>query len=427
MTMIKDTSATDVKIEQQQNVVRRRRFIQLGMLMLGMIILLFAFNTFKTWWSSDVTIKSSEVRTAQVERGDFLRDVSVQGRIVAAIKPSYFSKTAGTIALKVKSGDTVNQGQVLAEIYSPELKNQYQQQKAQFDLLSIDVERQRISTRQAIAENQRNKDLASLKFVAAKRELERSKKAWEKGVISRLDFERAGDERNNAEVEHKYALTNSDLAKDSLEFELRTAELQLEQQRLVTTELERQIAALELKSGVNGIVGDIQVAEQDSVAANQAIMTVIDLSVFEIDANIPEAYADEIAIGMGAVIKYLGNNHQGEVVSISPEVVNGQVKAVIRFSGEEPEGLRQNQRVSIRIVLEDKSDVIKMRKGAFLDSSSGRYVYVISGDTANRRTVEFGAQSVNEIEILSGLEPGEEIISSDTSKFKQAEQIYLAN
>ena len=353
--------------------------------------------------------------------------MSVQGRIVAAIKPSYFSTTSGTISLNVKSGDQVKQGQVLASIESPELNNQYQQQKAQFDLLSIDVERQRIKTRQAIAENQRNKDLASLKFVAAKRELERSQKAWEKGVISRLDFERAGDERNNAEVEHKYALTNADLAKDSLEFELQTSELQLEQQRLITEELQRQITALEIKSGVAGIVGDIQVAEQDTVAANQSVMTVIDLSAFEIDANIPEAYADEIAVGMGAVIKYIGQDYAGDVVSISPQVVGGQVKSVIRFEGVQPEGLRQNQRVSIRIVLEEKPDVIKLRKAAYLDSSARRYVYVINGDTATRRIVSFGRQSVNEVEVLSGLEPGEEIISSDISKFKQAEQIYLAD
>ncbi len=425
--MIKDTSGTDVRVDQNGKAASKRKLTLVVSAVLVFAFLVFAFNTLSRWWSSDVSVKTSDIRTLQVQRGEFIRDVSVQGRIVAAIKPSYFSKTSGTISLKVKSGDQVNKGQVLASIESPQLNNQYQQEKAQFDLLSIDVERQRIRTRQAIAENQRNKDLASLKYVAAKRELERSKKAWEKGVISRLDFERAGDERNNAEVEHKYALTNSDLAKDSLEFELQTSELQLEQQRLITEELQRQITELEIKSGVAGIVGDIQIAEQDSVAANQSIMTVIDLSAFEIDANIPEAYADDIAIGMGAVIKYLGEDYAGEVVSISPQVVSGQVKSVVRFEGVQPEGLRQNQRVSIRIVLEDKPDVIKLRKAAYLDSSAGRYVYVISGDTATKRSVSFGRQSVNEVEVISGLEPGEEIISSDISKFKQAEQIYLAD
>ncbi len=424
--MIKDTSGTDVRLDKQQDASHKRIIFLLAGL-LTIVLLVVVIKTLSTWWSSDVSVKTSEIRTLKVERGEFVRDISVQGRIVAAIKPSYFSKTSGTISLNVKSGDTVSKGQVLASIESPELNNQYQQQTAQYNVLSIDVDRQRIRTKQAIAENQRNKDLASLKFVAAKRELERSQKAWEKGVISRLDFERASDERNTAEVEHQYALTNSELAKDSLEFELQTAELQLEQQRLIAEELQRQIAALEIKSGVAGIVGDIQVDEQDSVAANQAIMTVIDLSAFEIDANIPEAYADELAVGMGSVIKYLGQEYAGELMSISPEVINGQVKSVIRFAGQQPDGLRQNQRVSIRIVLEDKADVIKLRKAAFLDSSAGRYVYVINDDIAVKRTVSFGSQSVNEIEVLTGLEPGEEIISSDISKFKQVEQIYLAD
>ena len=89
--------------------------------------------------------------------------------------------------------------------------------------------------------------------------------------------------------------------------------------------------------------------------------------------------------------------------------------------------MRQNQQLSTRILIESKQDVLKVRRGAFLQSGSGRYTYVVNDQLANRIPITVGATSVNEVEILSGLEAGDQIVVSDLSLLGDADAVLLTN
>lgn len=82
------------------------------------------------WSNSDVCISAQRVRLATVNQGDFVRDLSVQGRVVVAVSPHLYSPSQGTILLEVDAGDTVIRGHVLATIDSPELSNQLKQEQS---------------------------------------------------------------------------------------------------------------------------------------------------------------------------------------------------------------------------------------------------------------------------------------------------------
>ena len=95
------------------------------------------------------------------------------------------------------------------------------------------------------------------------------------------------------------------------------------------------------------------------------------------------------------------------------------------FNGAVPEGLRQNQRVTTRLVLESKTNVLKVARGPFLEEGGGRQVYVIHGNTARLQPIEVGSTSVSEVEILSGLAPGDRIVISGSARFENAEKVFL--
>jgi HlyD family secretion protein len=140
---------------------------------------------------------------------------------------------------------------------------------------------------------------------------------------------------------------------------------------------------------------------------------------------IPQHYADEMGPGTPAVIDVGGRKHAGYLKSISPEVEGSQVRGLVAFGASEPEGLRQNQRVTARLILERKSGVLKVARGPFLDAGGGREAWVVEGDIAARRPIQAGVASVSEVEILSGLDEGDRIIVSDTARFEEAQRIYL--
>jgi len=154
---------------------------------------------------------------------------------------------------------------------------------------------------------------------------------------------------------------------------------------------------------------------------------VIDLSAFEVEVNIPESFADDLGVGLASEITFNGETHLGHIVAISPEVTNGQVVGRLRFNEELVANLRQNQRVSARILIESKENILKVRRGAFVESGGGRIVYAVTNDNATRQKVTLGARSIGEVEILSGLKAGDKIVVSSIDVFNNREQIYLTN
>ena len=382
----------------------------------------------KRWATATVSVPYERVRTATVTRGDLVRDVSVQGRVVAAVSPTLYASASGTITLSVEAGEPVVAGQVLATVDSPELRNQLQQAEASLAQRKLELDRQRIDTRQQSLEKRKAADLAEVAVVAARREKRRADQAKERGVIPIIDYEKAQDDLRNAELAYSHAVDDATLHDERLSFELRASEFEVNAQELMVEDLRRQVYDLSIKSPVDGIVGDLLVNQKAAVARDTPVMAVVDLTRYEIDVMIPESYADDLAIGMAAEITAGTQRYDGQLVSVSPEVVNNQVAARVRFAGEGPTGLRQNQRLTTRILLAEHSDVLMVQRGQFLDSGGGRLAYVIGENrVAKRRSIETGARSLGAVEIVAGLDPGDTIVISNLDPFRGAETVLLTD
>ena len=108
-------------------------------------------------------------------------------------------------------------------------------------------------------------------------------------------------------------------------------------------------------------------------------------------------------------------------------MVRNQVLARVRFDGKQPAGLRQNQRLTARILIEEKPNVLMLPRGSFVENEGGRAAYVMDGSVAVRRPIQLGATSVSAVEILSGLKPGERVVIAGTDAFENAERVSINN
>jgi HlyD family secretion protein len=426
VTPIRDTSGQDRAIDprpQQQ----RRRYQLIGAAAGGVLLLIVIALLIRSWFAAEVSVPRERVRIAEVARGPFVRDVAAQGTVVAAVSPTLFAPATGTVHFQVQAGDIVKKEQVIATVDSPELRNELEREQATLAGLEIAVQRQAIDTRRQLLANQQAVDLANVTIQAAQREQRRAEDSWGKKLISERDYEKAHDDAAAAAVNHKHAIETAALQKESLDFELRARRLERDRQRLVVQDLTRRVADLNIKSPVNGVVGTLAVTERTSVPQNAALLTVVDLTAFEIEVLIPESYADDLGLGMDAEVSYAARKYAAKVSAVSPEVRQGQVTGRLRFSGDTPQGLRQNQRVSTRIVLESRDDVLKVARGPFLDTSGGRVAFVVQDDIASRVPIRTGASSVSEVEILEGLQAGDQIIISNLGEFERVERVRLTD
>ena len=423
---IADTSAQDVVLKATTGR-RKITLITAGIVAVALAVWV-VLPSVQRWAGSSISVPRDRLRLATVTLSDLVRDVSVQGRVVAAVSPSLFAPAAGTITLLVEAGAVVNEGQPLATIDSPDLQNQLQQEQATLDGLSVEFDRQRIETKQKALDNRKNIDLTKVTLIAAERERRRAESGYKIEAISEIDFEKTKDDLETARLAHEHAVADASLDDERLVFELKTRELQVSRQSMLVQDLLRQVDELNMRSPVNGIVGNLMVDQKAAVNRNQVVMAVVDLTAFEIEAQVPESYADDLGLGMLAEVLVGNQKHPGVLVSVSPEIIQNQVTTRVRFAEAMPSGLRQNQRLTTRILMEEKNDVLTLPRGQFLDSGGSRIAYVLDDDNvAHRRSIGIGARSLAAVEVVEGLTEGELVVISSIDQFRSADSVLVTN
>ena len=415
--MIRDTSAQDII---KTNKPKKAKYFWSFFGVCAVVLSAFLLTQLQDVKAS---ISKSDIRTAKVILDTFIREITATGYVVATDAPTLYSSATGQIRFIKRPGEPVNQGELVAKVTSPELTNLLQQQIATLQKAEIQLKRMNLQLEQERLLSKKTVDLATVKHMAALREFNRAKSAVASHIISKYDFDEAADDLAAAELELANAKKEASLHEKIRVFEYQTKELELEQQKLVVAELKRKKSELNIKSPVEGMMGSHLLPQHSSVTEYQPVLTVVDLSAFEAELEIPQAYAEEIMPGMAVEIRLNGESTQGQIRSISPEVKGNNVLARMRFIDLDALNIRQNQRFSARIVLESRPNTLQVAKGAFV--KAGNSAYVIENGIAQKRTVELGSRSLNRVEVLKGLKPGEEIIVSSVESFKNQDTIFL--
>lgn len=372
------------------------------------------------------SVDAARVRIAPVTRGDLVRDISADGRVIAANSPTLYAVAGGTVTLQVVSGDVVKRGQALAEIDSPELRSQLAQEHATLASLEAEASRAALDARIARAGARKALDQAAIDRQATLRDLERNQRAFAGGAVAQIDVAKAQDDLKKAELGLAHARSDARLQGQGAGLDTRNKRLLADRQRAVVGELQRQVDALTLRAPFDGQVGQVQVAQRANVAVNAPLLSVVDLSVFEVEIKVPESFARDLAIGMPAQLTSNNLAYPGKVSAVSPEVVNGEVTGRLRFDRRQPPGLRQNQRLSARIVLDTRRNVLMVERGPFVEQGGGRSAWVVNADgAAVKRAIRTGVSSLNTVEILDGLQVGDRIVVSGSDPFGDAERVVV--
>ncbi len=420
--MIRDTSQQDAVLAPAPVHKIKRRALWVG----GAIaIVAVSAAVLGAWSSSEHSVSEARLRIAEVTRGTLVRDASVNGRIVAAVSPTLYSTAPATVNLKVAAGDTVKKGDVLAVLESPDLTDALKREVSSYEQLKAEVARQQILARKQKLLAQREADTAEIERLSAQRTLERYESVAQVGVIAKIDYQKAKDALNSAEIRARHAAQAANLEGDDVQLALRTKVNELERQRLSMANAQRRVDELTVRAPVDGFIGTLNVQNRMVVAANAPLMTLVDLSKLEVEVEVPESYVADIGLGMNAEITLPSGKATGKLSALSPEVVKNQVLARVRFDGEQPKGLRQSQRVTARLLIEERPNVVMLPRGPFVESEGGRFAYKVDNGIAVRTPVQLGATSINAVEILSGLKPGDKVVVAGTDTFNNAERVSI--
>ena len=243
--MIKDTSGQDRVIATAATGGSRRRLLWIGGGLAGLAAIVFLLSG---WLGSSRSVDISRLRIAEVTRGTLVRDASVNGRVVAAVSPTLYSPAASTVTLKIRAGDKVRKGDLLAVLDSPDLSNQLAREQATLAQLEAQVARQRILAEKQRLLARRDADEAEVARLGAERILTRTEGGFKAGAIAEVDYLRAQDALKSAEIRARQASQASQLEIKDVALETSTRVSELQRQRLAVADMQRRVDELNVRS-----------------------------------------------------------------------------------------------------------------------------------------------------------------------------------
>lgn len=404
---------------------RRWNYLVVGLLAVAIAVGVLVMTVLKLTGTAK-SVDRSQLTIATVTRGTFTREVAADGQVVAAVSPTLYATATGTVTLKVHAGDAVSKGETMAVLDSPALTASLTQEEATLESDRLDWQRAQLEAQSRLAQLQQLHKQAEVDEATARRTLDRSREAYKLGSYTELQMLKAQDDLQKAQFGLALARLNHEQQPRQNRFDIGSKRALLDRQQALVADLRRQVAALQIVSPVDGRVGSVQVADRATVAKDVALLTVIDLSALEVQIQVSESLVRDLAPGMAADIEGDGRRWRGSVSAVSPQVVDGQVVTRVRFTGDKPQGLRQNQRMSVRILIDRRENVLTVDRGTFMDQDSG-FAYVVHGNIAQRQPMRLGAASIQKVQILGGLSVGEQVVVSGADAFNGAERVVMTH
>jgi HlyD family secretion protein len=259
------------------------------------------------------------------------------------------------------------------------------------------------------------------------RSVERLSNLDSAGVAAKSQLEDARDElayyQNRRQVTLESQATDARLQETQLDF-LQASSTQLEE----SLALARQnLDALNVRAPVSGKLSGLDVEIGQSIQRGGRLGQIDDPDSFKLRVAIDEYYLNRVDLGLPARFERGGRTFGLTVSKIYPQVTNGQFELDLQFEGEEPQDIRRGQTLQATLTLGDSTRARIVPNGAFYQDTGGSWLFVVSADgtEAVRRSVRLGRRNDRYIEVLDGLEVGEEVIVSPYSSFKDMDRLSL--
>ncbi len=395
---------------------RRRPWIGGGILVLLLLLLLRGWIT--------PSLDRDQIRVAVVERGEVVAAISAAGLIVPADE-RVVSALFETEVVEVLAGAGTE-----VEAGAPILR---------LDARALELERQDLEEQLALKENLRRAErqtlgrtlddyrsrleLLAIDLESRKARLGRYQTLAQDGAISKDQLFEAELDVTRTSVEISQIERSMQHAEDEASTGLERIGLETSMLRHQLQETQRRLAECTVTAPQSGVVTWALEEVGTRVAPGVPLARVADLSRFQVEAQLSDFYASRITSGLAAAIRVNETPVPGRVQSILPNVEGGQMTLQIAFDEPQPAGLRPRQRVDVDVITGRVEDGLSLKNGPAIAGQSRQSVYRIVDGVAERTEVQFGISSRHRVEVLDGLEEGDEVILSDPRDFEHLQQI----
>jgi HlyD family secretion protein len=418
-------SSMDVPREGVAAKKRKRRIIIIAASALGLILATIAISRLKPAVPS---VDRSTVWIDTVKRGPLVRQVRGLGTLVPEDIRWIAAATEGRVEkIIVWPGTQVEPDTVILELSSPELEQTAHDAELQATAAEAELTTLRATLQREVLDQESTTARVHSEYEQAKMERQTNDQLAKNGLIAELDYKTS--KVKEAELANRDGIEQKRLAfsRDSIEPQIASKQAAVDQAKQLAKLKSDQVEALHVKAGMSGVLQQLPVQIGQRVKVGDNLARVADPTKLKAQVKIAETQAKDIQIKQQAVIDTRNGVVNGHVTRVDPAVEQGTVTVDVAFDEALPKGARPDLSVDGTIELERLDDVVYVGRPAFGQENNtvGMFKLVGGSSEAVRTPVKLGKSSVNTIEILDGLQPGEQVILSDTSAWDSHERIRL--
>ena len=365
--------------------------------------------------ADSVTVAQDRLSIAPVQSGVFEDYLPLRARVTPLVTVYVDAVEGGRVEKKlVDDGAQVTQGQLLAVLSNAELQLSTLEKQAEVEQQLNNMRSQELALTQTRNSNLRDLNQAETDLAKAKRLYELQKSLADRGFVAMKTF-------NDTKDDLQYQQQRLEILKRSIAQTEALQTSQLKQLRAAAGSLntsmgvaQGSLGQLNIRAPVTGQLSGFDIQLGQSLQQGERIGQVDSAGADKLQADVDEYYLGRVAVGQTASADIDGKTYRLKVAKVYPQVRNGQFQIDLVFDGPEPSSIQRGQTVQAKLTIGDSSKALLIPNGAFFSDTGGNWVFVVdaSGRGATKRPVQLGRRNADFIEVLSGLRPGERVITS---------------
>lgn len=378
--------------------------------------------------SSRLKVSTERLVVSVVKRGEFQEFIPVIGTVIP-IKTIYLDAIEGGSVehLFLEAGSYVEQGDPILRLANTNLLLDIMYREAELFQQSNNLRNTRLAMEEKRLDLKAQLIELDYRIKQSRRDYNTQKELADKSLIAQQQFEAAEDEYN-------YLLATRELTLESHKQDSIFREVQLTQleESLVRMEANLEVVKqnldnLTIKAPVSGQLTSLNAEIGESKTRGERLGQIDVLDGFKLRVDIDEYYISRVSIGQQGTFTFAGKEYMLQVSKVYPEVINGRFEVDMEFTGEEPEGIRRGQSQHIRLELGDPAEALLLARGGFFQKTGGQWVYLLdeSGNLAVKQPIRLGRQNTDVFEVLEGLKPGDQVITSSYDTFGDIDKLVL--
>ncbi|TQV86016.1 efflux RND transporter periplasmic adaptor subunit [Aliikangiella coralliicola] len=377
---------------------------------------------------ADIAVDRNTMVFGEVKRDKFT--VSVRG--TGVLVPENIQWLSATVEAKVeklivKAGNVVKKGDLIVELSNPQLYQQLAEAKWEVEAMEAETKAARVAQESALQQQKASVLNAKLDYESGLLEYKAHSELIETGAVSKLAFERSRLAMD--QFKERWISSQKELKKMeenlTAQNSARTARLNQTKKSLERTQ--QQVDDLQVRATMDSIVLEVPLEAGQRVTMGANIAKLAEQGLLIAELQVPEIQIRDVATGQRVIIDTRNSKFEGVVSRVDPAVINGNVQVDVAFSETLPDDARPDLSVDGEIKITEIADALYVDRPLFVQSKSNSAFYKLSedGQFAERVEVKVGYGSVNQIQILEGLQVGDKIVTSDPTRFETYEKFRI--